>query len=55
MGNLPYHNPKLMAGTYQVKLHKDLWVSLTEELLVLPNTTITKDFEIGRASCRERV
>ncbi|MFA7056234.1 MAG: PEGA domain-containing protein [Candidatus Cloacimonadales bacterium] len=46
MGNLPYHNPKLMAGTYQVKLHKDLWVSLTEELLVLPNTTITKDFAL---------
>ena len=44
IGKLPYHNPKLLAGNYSLKIFKDLWLPLEEQLLIPPNETINKEY-----------
>nr|MBI9032236.1 PEGA domain-containing protein [bacterium] len=44
IGKLPYYNPKLIAGNYSLKISKDLWLPLEEQLLIPPNEKITKEY-----------
>ncbi len=44
IGKLPYHNPKLMAGTYTIKISQDLWLPVEEELVIPANETIKKEY-----------
>jgi len=41
IGTLPYYNPKLMAGNYSLKISKDLWLPVQEQLIIPPNEKIS--------------
>ena len=44
MGELPYHNPKLIAGNYSLKISRDLWLPVEEQLVIPANETIVKEY-----------